>query len=59
MNIKAILETKIGEISNAELVYAVSCLESTGLIAHIDSPPVIFDRLSTYIDEYRRCSNAS
>jgi hypothetical protein len=53
-NIKEVLESKIGKIENKELVYAVNRLEDVGLIAKVDSPAVIFDRLSTYIDEYRR-----
>ena len=53
-NIKEVLEAKIGSISNVELLYAVTKIESLGFIPRVDSPQVIFDRLSTYIDDYRR-----
>ena len=58
-NIKEILESKLGTISNKELVYAVNRLENVGLIARVDSPNIIFDRLATYIDEFRRLANAN
>lgn len=53
-NIKEILESRLGPITNAEMLYAVTKIESAGFIPRVDSPPVIFDRLSTYIDEFRR-----
>ena len=53
-NVKQILESKLGTISNKEFMYAINRLEEIGLIAKVDSPAVIFDRLATYIDEYRR-----
>lgn len=58
-NIKEILESKLGPITNQEFMHAVTKIEGTGFIPKLDSPPVIFDRLSTYIDEFRRAKNGN
>lgn len=58
-NIKEILESKLGPITNQEFMFAVTKIERAGFIPKLDSPPVIFDRLSTYIDEFRRAKNGN
>jgi hypothetical protein len=52
--IKSILESKLGAIGNDELAYAINKLENTNLTTIEDTPCVILDKLSTYIDDYRK-----